>query len=147
MKTPTKPEDIKKGDLIRYEHAEDSVGAFTAVEFLAEFDGRGYLPKSLGGQHFLLDRPTPPVELPTEECLGWVESDGVAFLGLWDGGEYVDEVTGRLEQDTVHRDHVTAFTPAAAVPKSALDELRAGPRWMTVETFLAAVDAANGDDR
>jgi hypothetical protein len=62
VSTPIKHEDIKKGDLIRKEYTGDL--ATRATEYLAVRDAHGYT--SADGAYFLLERPKPPVVLPTE---------------------------------------------------------------------------------
>ena len=62
-KTPIEPGDIRKGDLIRKEYRVP-LGAKTAFEYLAGSNGDSYA--SDRGNYFLLDRPKPPVVLPTE---------------------------------------------------------------------------------
>lgn len=147
MKRPIEPADIRKGDLIRWEQEPSLVSEY-AIEYRATEDG--YF-QSVTGQHYLLDRPTPPVELPTEPTLGWL-NDAPYLLAVW----YPREVLGtagvaQIEQTPFSADHIRAFTPAAAVPKAALDELQAnhdcsGPLSCLrghVDDFLAAVDEAN----
>lgn len=93
----------------------------------------------------LVDRPKPDVVLPTVATLGWLDSKGNDHaLGIWrrqvlTGGNGVENLRGDgfRAQDY----DITDFTPATAVPTTALDELR--DTW-EVHIFLAAVDAANG---
>ncbi|KQP83775.1 hypothetical protein [Aeromicrobium sp. Leaf291] len=158
MKEPIKPEDIREGDLIRWESEDEPDRA-------NEYRAKGPVIK-VPGRHYLLDRPTPAVDLPTDEALGWATvraphwTSDTVLLRHW-------EVEGSHLRCAVAPmylvDHITAFTPAVAVPKAALDELRTG--WAeayrigenlddlfdnltaAVRAFLAAVDAANGDPR
>lgn len=104
----------------------------------------------------------PESVVPTKVTLGWIESSSYRQLGRWkrdpdgDAGEY------DIHGDRVNTWYgVQAFTPATAVPTSALDELRqlnmdagANPdpeirarrRFDAIDRFLAAVDKA-GDPR
>jgi hypothetical protein len=63
VSTPILPEDIRKGDLIRRERVSEWAGEYSAIEFTARRAGTE--PMS-GWEFFLLDRPKPPVVLPTE---------------------------------------------------------------------------------
>lgn len=146
MKRPIEPADIRKGDLIRWEQEPSLVSEY-AIEYRATEDG--YF-QSVTGQHYLLDRPTPPVELPTEPTLGWLENVyGARILKHWFRGEGVAEAFDGDRWNFTKE--VIAFTPAVAVPKAALDELQAnhdcsGPLSCLrghVDDFLAAVDEAN----
>lgn len=146
MKTPINPLHIRRHDLIRVEQEAEKAHEYRATEN-AQRDGWGH--------YFLLERPaTPPLELPSVPTLGWASAnfdtrliattgDGHGGTDINDGG-YVDSK------------YITAFTPAVAVPASALDELRLYvtglddlPILRSAERaaarFLAAVDAANGD--
>lgn len=163
MKQPIKPEDIRKGDLIRWEYENDYT-----LEMRVDHDGK-HPPIATALRYFLLDRQTPPVELPTERTLGWASWSATtkgtfSFLplagsgfGEWvDGGRAFKPVASGLGFIPAKR--LTAFTPAVAVPKAALDELRRyirpwdqsdelTPAQRRIFKFLAAVDAANGDER
>lgn len=163
MKEPIKPEDIRKGDLIRWEWRQPLPGIETAIEYTAFRDAGSYSPIVDVGQHYLLDRPTPAALLPTEPTLGWVEQDypslvGRRLLGVFACGENdrlseqpaMDEFGHRGKKvNQVYR--VAAFTPATAVPTEALDEFRrvfentAGSlseQLAAGDRFLAAVDKA-----
>lgn len=153
MKTPIEPIDIRVDDLIRYEFGSMPG---SASEWRAEVEGISPY-QARAGQHYLLDRPKPAVELPTIPSLGWVTTDlgfrdgaTLAFVGQWKKGS--DAMTAdyghgyrRISGLYGGRENVTAFTPATAVPTEALDELRA--EWPypdgAVHAFLTAVDAAN----
>ena len=81
-RTPIEPSEIRKGDLIRVEWPDDN-----SREYRASRDGDNNI---FGGtsRFFLLDRPAPAVELPTEPTLGWVhvEAEGRATsdtLAVW----------------------------------------------------------------
>lgn len=67
MKQEIKPEDIRKGDLIRWEREEQ------AHEWRAHHDGDLYDRHS--GRHFLLNRPAPP----------FTPKDGMIISGSEDG--------------------------------------------------------------
>jgi hypothetical protein len=144
-KTPIKPEDIRKGDLIRFEYANIPG---KASEYIAMGDE---IPTYNAGHHFLLDRPKPTVDLPTKPTLGFISSGTVptSTVGMWwvdpnDPSFVIRDGSFRLADD------ITAFVPATAVPAEALDELRAvasGRRGCpdvaapgAITTFLAAVD-------
>jgi hypothetical protein len=160
-KTPIDPKDIREGDRIRIEAAEGRTfgDGLTASEFIArEFDNPAefsYL------RYYLLDRPKPPVDLPSEPTLGWVTSvGGEVALSTWrpdfvQGGAIVATVDVRDSRAFCtgmkkYVDHITAFTPATAVPTEALDELRRehhdnvtfSSRYDSVKRFLTAVDKA-----
>ncbi len=147
MKRPIEPADIRKGDLIRWEQEPSLISEY-AIEYRATEPG--YF-QSVTGQHYLIDRrPSPPVELPTEPTLGWLENVyGARILKHWFRGEGVAEAFDGDRWNFTKE--VIAFTPAVAVPKAALDELQAnhdcsGPLSCLrghVDDFLAAVDEAN----
>lgn len=94
MKEPIEIADIRKGDLIRFEYDDKE----SAHEYRANFKCEMWGDR---GQHFLLERPTPPVTLPTEPgmyrafILNTVESglwhtDNSAFHYLNTNGKWVD---------------------------------------------------------
>lgn len=155
MKKPIKPEDIKRGDLIRYESHD---GDDYAVEFRAYKDGHSQRDRDESGQHYLLDRPTPPVELPTE-ALSWgtLVADRVQYEGVFQRqGDVILHIgSGHHREPQIPVRDVTAWEPHVAVPKAALDELREymnawtgasrrdSPAKGRIDRFLAAVDAAN----
>jgi hypothetical protein len=141
VKTPIELADIRRDDLIRVEQENG-----TAHEYRALKDAH----RAYWGHHYLLDRPTPPVQLPTEPTLGWLENVyGARILRRWFRGEGVAEAFDGDRWNFTKE--VIAFTPAVAVPKAALDELQAnhdcsGPLSCLrghVDDFLAAVDEAN----
>lgn len=96
---------------------------------------------------------TPAVDLPTEPTLGWADANfgRRLIMTTGDGRGGVDV----LDQGYVDSVAIRSFVPAVAVPESALTALRGrigGLLSVTVlvrriDTFLAAVDAANGDPR
>lgn len=156
-----KPEDIRVGDLIRWE-ASDSEQAFEwRVPAMTTED---WPARYRGGRCFLLNRPKPPLELPTDQALGWVDwrtGSGVnkTELTLWDPAS---GYAVRADRVQVAAKKIHDFTPAVAVPKAALDELREWrealretnginamptPAVRRIDTFLAAVGAANGADQ
>lgn len=59
MKQPIKPEDIKPGDVLRWER-ETGPGSAYAVEYVASDDLLAWSPDE--GAYYLLDRPVPPLE-------------------------------------------------------------------------------------
>lgn len=160
MKQPIKPEDIRKGDLIRVEYEHDEY----TVEKRVGVDG---VPLGLacGTRYYLLDRPKPKPDLPTKPTLGWAEwtSDWGRYLAVWRvrGKDLVPSADRVITSGRIN-DEFISFTPAVAVPKAALDELRdwfaflfrgkssdqyVTPATRRIRDFLAAVDAANGGDR
>jgi hypothetical protein len=165
MKEPIKPEDIRKGDLIRWE----STSSDDAREWrVTELDSVQMTPR---GHWFLLDRPTPAVNLPTEPTLGWASGRteyGVEvsnLFGSWAQPTDLLNRTGHTYADDYGLVHlkareVTAFTRATAVPTEALDRLREVRGYydggcetaassfrlrLGIRDFLAAIDAVNGD--
>lgn len=145
MKEPIEPSEIRKGDLIRFEYDGDP--REVAEEWRAQDDADGFHFRA-PGHHYLIDRPKPDVELPTEPTLGWLTAN--------DERPYLSHVKldgERAMTDGLyyaHASRVTAFTPATAVPTAALDELRGVARahlsgyldFRVLTTFLAAVDEA-----
>jgi hypothetical protein len=125
-KTPIEASEIRKGDLIRDESPSGLTPHRRALEYVALRDGHVY---SAGfGPFYLLDRPTPTVELPSEPTLGWLDSTGNDHaLGIWrplalTGGPGLDNHYGDGHRALLPE--ITAFTPATAVPADSLDELR-----------------------
>lgn len=161
MKEPIEPSEIRGGDRILATYKR--FDAEYEVTYTSSCDGQPWRLKSdvdidSKVEHYLLDRPKPAVELPTEPTLGWLkwyageESSGLGIertgLGIYwviEGG-----VTDSGGGGMWPMKDVTAFTPATAVPTAALDELRrnhdcSGPLSCLrehVDTFLAAVDEA-----
>lgn len=152
MKRAIEVREIRKGDLIRWEGEH---GNTIAHEYRATAAGHKWSPAD--GTYFLLDRPTPPVELPKTPQLGWlgVTDDGTferkpaSVLGIWQDRRY--SINGGVSGTWSH-EFVTAFEPATAVPTEALDDLRRyraslarsgltrTPRH--IDAFLAAIEAA-----
>ena len=153
------PSEIRKGDTVRVEFPAGTIN--TAVEYIADRDNRSYDAFMSGSKHYLLDRPKPAVTLPSVPTLGWLSvCDAEPMLGRWrsyepnfrrdDGREYKSVLQ---DERDIERHRVTAFTEAVAVPKAALDELRAqvGREYRLkfdmpislVYDFLTAVDNAS----
>ena len=63
-KTPIEPKDIRKGYLIRVEYGDVNREGKAAVEYYAACDG--FYVGGTKDSSFLIDRPKPPVVLPTE---------------------------------------------------------------------------------
>lgn len=140
MKTPIEPSEIRKGDLIRWEsgHSDE------AHEYRAECAGHNWIGQS--ETFYLLDRPTPPVVLPTEPTLGWLS---VTSLGLGTGsqpGTVLAFVNDRGEHASVEayphgywsHEFVTAFVEATAIPTGVLDAFRT--EWMQMNCDEAVDD-------
>lgn len=131
-----KPAGIKAGDTIRFEGTSPT----RAHEWIAVADR--HIPSYSGtqacggvGHYLLINRPAPPVVLPTEPTLGTLrwKSDTSDLdhseTGIWytrDGGAQV-----RSESTGIPTRFVTAFTPVrvladdeTAVKTSALNRLR-----------------------
>ena len=144
MKTKIAPSDIRLNDTVRVEFPPGSTN--TAVEFIADSVGFNHAAFLSGSTYYLLDRPKPAVELPTEPTLGWLETKYAArILQVWfaQGRYAAASNNNRWNLET----EVTAFTPATAIPTEALDTLRANAVLCSIPNvakFLAAVDAANG---
>lgn len=65
-KIPIAVSSIRKGDTIRFEYEQSKVSGSFAGEYIALMDNMKWGDY---GQHYLLNRPEPPVVLPTEP--GW----------------------------------------------------------------------------
>lgn len=167
MKTPIEVSEIRKGDRIVAKYKV--FDAEYEVTYTASGSGQPWRSKkdvdiNSEVEHYLLDRPAPAVDLPTEPTLGWLEVSDTGqanftripgrVLGVFKNRKTV--VDGGTIGSWSH-DLVTAFTPATAVPTSALDELREYMRKFSdgamltrsgnqIRDFLAAVDRA-GDPR
>lgn len=170
MKEPIEPSEIRAGDTIE----RHWLGTVTKMPIarITQHDTHAYSPEGYcmglaqenGALFFLIDRPKPAVELPTEPTLGWLDftaSNGgqahalatwrVATVGM-DGSTHAVNEWGHMVSDIDEK--VTAFTPATAAPTDALEDLRAvvgranrrgqDVTARTVTAFLAAVDEANG---
>ena len=79
-KTPIEPGDIRKGDLIRREYGDVDHVSNAAVEYYAACDGF-YVGGTLDS-YFLLDRPKPPVVLPTEVGVYFDKAGDIWVIGL-----------------------------------------------------------------
>lgn len=158
MKTPIKPSEIRKGDLIRIEWTRSQCGSSRALEYVALSDKMGMRRKldSLEwheASHYLLDRPTPVVDLPSEPTLGWLTYDsgdqGGSTLGHW--YRFNSHIAHDNCAGSYSHEYITAFTPATAVPTEALNELRKTATTHNgadchlhtgLSRFLAAIDKA-----
>ncbi|GAA0189650.1 hypothetical protein GCM10008944_01280 [Cytobacillus oceanisediminis] len=144
-RTPIEPSEIRKGDLIRWENPwKDAV--LRAVEYRADMPGIGW---ANGGHHFLLDRPDPLADFPTDRTVGIVLfADGSYRSGavlvdagrdLWVDGERVPSARAP------HR-----FIPGEIVSTAALDALAlayppGNEGWPGNEAALAFLRTARGD--
>ena len=138
---------VRNGDTIRREYAAPT-GSLRAVEFVANVAIPGD-----GDALYLLDRPTPAVELPISgDHLGWLTHQGhttCAAFNFWEFRPRVEDISF----GAISRQSIDAWVPATAVPTAALDALRWS--WGRMEAltggnirdFLADVDAANRADR
>ena len=126
-------EDIERGDSIRVENKRRRKGLAFSVEYVASYDGfNWYEDSGYGHTYYLLERPTPAVELPDVPTLGWLSVENAEpILGRWrsyepnfrrdDGTEY--KCALQDERD-IERDRVTGFAEAVVVPLAVLDKLR-----------------------
>jgi hypothetical protein len=140
MKRPIEPADIRAGDLIRCEWPDDS-----ASEWRSKTSGpAGWNADRVS--YFLLDRPTPPVDLPTESLTwGTLVADRVQYEGLFqrESSVILHVGTGRRDEPRIPIESVTTWAPHVAVPRAALDKLRKAENVVRgVNDFLAAVDEA-----
>jgi hypothetical protein len=127
MKRAIEVSEIRKGDLIRWEGPGDEAHEWREDSIESPYNGHG--------QHYLLDRPEPVVELPTEPTLGWLTASqcvgtalvpvGVPVLDKW-SAPMGNASSIRRNGDTcgIAQEWVTAFEPATIVPTEALDVLR-----------------------
>ncbi len=152
MKRPIDRAEIRKGDAVRIEYRDNDalLAGVTAREYKAGHDCDAGLTEGRPLAYFLLDRPEPAVELPTEGLhLGWLTHDGQADLLVFSfnrPGHIEDASYGSISRPTVQ-----AWVPAVAVPKAALDALRFRkdggffriPDDAAITNFLTAVDEAN----
>lgn len=153
--------DIRKGDEIHWDDVNRPRGhavaspAVTAIEYKANRDEHEWRD---WGIHRLINRPTPPVELPEEPTLGWATwRDFSKSLAVWKLRGEALTATDSDGDSKGYSEKVTAFTPATAVPTEALDALRladdrawAAPndqkndiRRDAIEVFLIVVTEAN----
>jgi len=161
MKRAIEITDIRKGDTILREWMGTTLTMTVhQLQKHLAYSAEGYcmgLDDSDDVQFYLLDRPEPAVELPNVPTLGWVEHEEIkAQFGSWVASGATLYAVRQMDFDAAS---VTAFAPATAVPNDALDALRFALdeaermggyasgmilRGAT-QTFLAAVDAANGN--
>lgn len=118
MKEPIEIADIREGDLIRWEHGE------SVHRWRARYDGESYL--SSIGQHFLLERPTPPVKLPTEP--GWYLTasslDPVAVYLAADGYWTTPENFGQTGEDMAQYAPLTRLEPVPVTAAKVIARVR-----------------------
>lgn len=168
-RTPIAPSEIRVGDRV----AAVSHGMETT--FVVDHFDNGRIYASAGNAHhdseaflqgdknewFLLDRPTPPVALPTEPTLGWARvENGVRAVGIWSTYTHRYNLSDQEAVYLINPERefavsdVVEFIPGTLVPTSALDALRKAfkgisigsllsPCEVGVRTFLADVDSAN----
>lgn len=164
-RTPIEPSGLMVGDLVRCETTDDVLlgGEFTATEFTWS---ESHNPDDVapGVQYFLLDRPAPPVAIPTKPTLGWLsigDSDTMArFYHVAETAVRGKRVFRDGVELVAQPEDVTSFTHATAVPTGAITELRLSDKWCdephrsletsnsgrrgAIATFLSAVERANG---
>lgn len=117
-------DDIKAGDIIRFVPHEPipAYCRLRSADYLARSNGDGFTGEP-PGDHFLLERPKPPVELPTTPTLGVVTLyNGDKHAGRVVGGDVLLLVDGKV---IGAKSAAAAFEPAIVVPASAITALRA----------------------
>ena len=134
-KTPIEPGDIRKGDLIRAEYMID--GEPEAHEHVANCDGDIW-GRVGGTTHFRLNRPKPPVVLPSEAG---------AYRGTYGNGErgslYVLDTAGRWHDFSLSHSEMRTWMPANYMPLTKLE-----PVAETAKHFVAAYRAySSGTNR
>lgn len=154
MKQPIATEDIRAGDLIRWESADS--GRVVAREYRAT--GTETTRPGDRGRLFLLERP---VAVPPTPTLGWLSPAAYekTHLGVWESNDdsiCITAAPGGILSTQAAR--VTGFVEAVAVPKDALVALREvaygpaassdpGINWRrlgdAVKKMLDATDKAN----
>lgn len=161
MKAPIEPSDIKAGDTIeRHWRVTVTTMPVARVKGSLAYSPEDYcmgLDTTDGESFYLLDRPTPPVELPEVATWGWLtyrdtdypSANPTVELGEWKSRRDRVTVLDVHGSTSVPSAWVTAFTPATAIPTEALDELRHRheTRHLLIgdlNAFFAAVDKANG---
>lgn len=149
---PIQPSEIRKGDLIRRELAPGHPAGYKSIEFVASSGLR--LDDDEPDRFYLLDRPTPPVELPRGSHFGtltWVNADGNSGGTLTAEWLIDANYAEALNFGRIDLARVRSFDRMTAVPTEAVDALRwsmgRGPdvAHEAAVDFLAAVDEANGD--
>lgn len=158
MKRPIAVADVLPGDTVE----RHWLGTVLSMPVARVSNGLLYSPEDycLGvgddADLYLLDRPTPPVELPTEPTLAYVSGDwsGPSRLAVWlverdSTSTWLRPVDNEGDTDRTVGAAVTSFTPATAVPTEALNRLRhqyvtRGMLIGDVKAFLADVAEANG---
>lgn len=147
-----KPADIREGDHVRWEHSDSDA----ACEWRQSEHPRS---EHRPGTYFLMSRPTPPVELPTEKSLGrltWYVGEESSGLGLHRShmGLFYPHRDGLTDNENFgyyKASRIISWEPMTAVPTESLDALRktlstvkeSGERREDIATFLADVDRAN----
>lgn len=118
MKEPIEVKDIRKGDVIRFEYPTTR----SAHEYRANFDRESWG----AGQHFLLERPTPPVKLPTEP--GWYLTasslDPVAVYLAADGYWTTPENFGQTGEDMAQYAPLTRLEPVPVTAAKVIARVR-----------------------
>lgn len=141
MKTPIEVSEIRAGDKILATYKV--FDAEYEVTYISSADRSPWKSKrevDMGSEvkHFLLDRPKPPVDLPTEPSLGWADGQ----LGFWN--EWKGTLNGRFANGHVSQaPRPDNYVAATAVPTSVLKALKDAWPWdapTPVAKFLAAVD-------
>ena len=151
MKTPIEYDAIRAGDTVEREW----LGTILRMPVARVHQGLLYSPEEYcaadcdDSTWSLIDRPKPPVDLPTEPTLGWANFGGSdTCLSIW--SEQMRPVCQCGSSAGGDPEKLESFVAATAVPTSALDELRLVTRsaWEGAPSrvFLAAVDKA-GDPR
>lgn len=159
-RTPINEPDIRKGDTLDFEWDEPHpINGFSFLTLVARCDRQWPLDAA---RAFLINRPTPPVDLPTEESLGrltWYageESSGLGVersrVGLFQPCR--DGLTDNEMLGCFPASRIVSWEPMTAVLTSALDALRdyrkhldipgKTPAIRRIDTFLADVDRAGG---
>ena len=149
MKRKIDREEIKAGDLIRFELPDEA-----AREHRTSFDADRSYPAAI--RVYLLDRPEPVVVLPETPTLGWITQaydytrPSLGFFAkqdprytpdLSDDAPVASEYGSSRRKAINHHFRVESFTEAVAVPKEALEELRKSSILVSVERFFKAVDS------
>ena len=141
-KTPILPADIRKGDTIRKEYDNDaemgeSEFVVRSVEYIARKDGYDELLLHTGAC-YLLNRPVPPVVLPTEPGVyeGYdklAERPLVARLLI--DGRFVDSVFYEVLGDLERFAPFTRLRPEAEVAAEVLADIESNVGWATWESL------------
>ena len=141
-KTPIEPKDIRKGYLIRVEYGDVNREGKAAVEYYAARDG--FYVGGTKDSSFLIDRPKPPVVLPTEPgvYVSYLETPlGTTFHNLNDGRwSYIDGNGWLADSEVAEYLPLTKLEPVAETAKRVLDRVMdatgAAPTSFTSEKIL-----------